>query len=235
MEEFILKDKERIKIFQILTKNREITFNKLAKETRLRSNKLSYQLNLMKENNFIIKNDDTYSLTAEARRLVPYFSQILKKEVGVLPVVLGMVVNKDEILLIKRNKMPYLGYWSLLGGKQIGGESVAETIEREVKEEAAIEAKFTKCNGVVYERTREDKDFIHSFLLILTSLKAQSKKVMEQNEGEVKWVKLQDVLKGNIEKMHPTDAYFIKEYFDKEMNLEHVIAHEKNGKITLDI
>ena len=93
MEEFILSSKERMEIFKILCEHKHLNFNSIVRLTGIHSNKLSYQLNLMKEKNFVINTDGDYSLSIESQRLIPYFSQIFKKEVGVLPVVLGIVKN----------------------------------------------------------------------------------------------------------------------------------------------
>ena len=132
MEDFILRNEERLKIFKLLCENKFLNFNNIVRMTGIPSNKLSYQLNLMKEKDFVVNEEGNYSLTIHAQRLIPYFSQIFKKEIGVLPVVLGIVRNEDKILLIQRRKMPYKGYWGLFGGKQINGETIQETIEREL-------------------------------------------------------------------------------------------------------
>ena len=104
MEDFLLSNAERMNIFKLLSEDKKLNFNRIVQLTGIRSNKLSYQLNLMKENNFIINQDGNYSLSLEAQRLIPYFSQIFKKEVGVLPVVLGIVRNGQRILLLQRKK-----------------------------------------------------------------------------------------------------------------------------------
>jgi len=79
MEEFILSSKERMKIFKILCENKQLNFNSIVRLTGIHSNKLSYQLNLMKDKNFVITVDGDYSLSIESQRLIPYFSQIFKK------------------------------------------------------------------------------------------------------------------------------------------------------------
>lgn len=51
----------------------------------------------------------------------------------------GVVVFRcDRVLLIKRAKPPRMGEWSLVGGKQEWGETVAETAAREVAEETGL-------------------------------------------------------------------------------------------------
>lgn len=56
------------------------------------------------------------------------------------PVVgVGVVVWRgDRVLLIERGKPPRVGQWSLPGGAQKLGETLAETARREVEEETGI-------------------------------------------------------------------------------------------------
>ena len=232
MENFILSNKERKIIFKLLSENKRMAFNEIQKETGLRSNKLSYQLNLMKDKEFIEDKEGTYSLTIEAQRLIPYFSQIFKKEVGVLPVILAIIINDEKILLINRKKMPYKGYWSVPGGKQINGETIPETIIREVKEETNIDAEFIKYNSVVYERLRENGRFKHSFLFIICTLKAKNFNAIEKQEGAVAWFNLKEVLAGKIN-IIPSDLEFIQRYYNKSITIDHIIQDENEDKITL--
>lgn len=233
MHEFLLYSKERMEIFRVLSENKKLNFNKIAELTKMQSNKLSYQLNLMKENDFVVNEDGQYSLSMKAQQLVPYFSQILKKEVGVLPVVLGMVRNGDKILLIKRKKMPYKDYWSLIGGKQINGETIAETIEREVLEEAKVNAKFSNFNGVVYERLMENNEFKHSFVFIITTLNTEENQARQQDEGEVGWFNFDDVVNGKIENVIPSDIEFMKNYSGRKIDIEHIVMNESGEKLSL--
>ena len=233
MDEFILSNKERIEIFRVLSENKKLNFNRIREMINIPSNKLSYQLNLMKDNDFVVNDEGQYSLTLNAQRLLPYFSQILKKEVGVLPVVLGIVRNKDKILLIKRKKMPYKDYWGLFGGKQINGETIAETIEREVLEESKIKTNMTKINGIVYERLVENNEFKHSLLLIITTLNTKEINAKEQDEGEVRWFDFEEVLKGKIEDIIPSDLEFLKRYAHKKIEIKHIVMNEQGEKLSL--
>ena len=51
----------------------------------------------------------------------------------------GVIVFREkEVLLVKRNKDPNRGYWSIPGGKQMLGETVEEAAQRELVEETGI-------------------------------------------------------------------------------------------------
>lgn len=51
---------------------------------------------------------------------------------------LGFIKRKHELLMINREKAPWLGAWNGLGGKRLPNESPMDCIIREIKEEAHI-------------------------------------------------------------------------------------------------
>jgi 8-oxo-dGTP diphosphatase len=56
---------------------------------------------------------------------------------------IGVVVwHEDRVLLVRRNKPPRRGHWSLPGGAQQLGETVAEAARREVREEVGLEVEL---------------------------------------------------------------------------------------------
>ena len=51
----------------------------------------------------------------------------------------GVIVFRDKnVLLVKRNKDPNKGFWSIPGGKQILGETLVEAAQRELVEETGV-------------------------------------------------------------------------------------------------
>jgi 8-oxo-dGTP diphosphatase len=62
----------------------------------------------------------------------------------------------DKILLIKRNTVPFKGYWALPGGRMDPGETVEQTIVREVKEETGLEVAIVRVVGEYVEKGIKD-------------------------------------------------------------------------------
>jgi ADP-ribose pyrophosphatase YjhB (NUDIX family) len=58
----------------------------------------------------------------------------------------------DKILLIKRSTPPFVGYWALPGGRAEPGETVEQTIVREVKEETGLDIKIVRKVGEYHEQ-----------------------------------------------------------------------------------
>ncbi len=63
---------------------------------------------------------------------------------------------EDKILLIKRNTRPFLGYWALPGGRMDPGESIEQTIIREVKDETGLDVIVVDKIGEYVEKGVKD-------------------------------------------------------------------------------
>jgi len=63
---------------------------------------------------------------------------------------------EKKILLIKRNTIPFKGYWALPGGRMDSGETIEQTIIREVKEETGLEVTIASKVGEYIERGVKD-------------------------------------------------------------------------------
>jgi 8-oxo-dGTP diphosphatase len=57
----------------------------------------------------------------------------------------------DKILLVKRGTVPFRDYWALPGGKVEVGETVEQTVVREVKEETGLVIKIVQKIGEYHE------------------------------------------------------------------------------------
>ena len=62
----------------------------------------------------------------------------------------------NKILLIKRNTVPFKGYWALPGGRVDPGETVEQTIVREVKEETGLDVTIERKIGEYIEQGVKD-------------------------------------------------------------------------------
>ncbi|MFQ5535649.1 MAG: NUDIX hydrolase, partial [Sphingomonadales bacterium] len=69
----------------------------------------------------------------------------------------GVVIRRGgEILLVRRGKPPARHSWSIPGGVQRLGETVADTARREVLEETGLTVDLTEFLGVVDFIDRDD-------------------------------------------------------------------------------
>jgi 8-oxo-dGTP diphosphatase len=81
----------------------------------------------------------------------------MERERGARPVLCvgGVIVDGDRVVLIRRGKAPDAGDWSIPGGAVEAGESLAEALRREVREETGLEV---RVGGLleIYERVDRD-------------------------------------------------------------------------------
>lgn len=76
--------------------------------------------------------------------------------VGVGVVIFRGAGGDSQVLLIRRGQPPREGSWSLPGGAQELGETVAEAARREVREETGLEVEIVDTVAVVDSITRDD-------------------------------------------------------------------------------
>jgi 8-oxo-dGTP diphosphatase len=94
----------------------------------------------------------------------------------------------DKLLLIKRRTLPFKGYWALPGGRVDPGETVEQTIVREVKEETGLDVTVVQKIGEYHEQGVQDGveyDYYPACFLVKT-LGGEMKK----QESEIEEIKL---------------------------------------------
>ncbi len=64
---------------------------------------------------------------------------------------------EGKILLVKRDTVPFKGYWALPGGRMDPGETVEETIVRECKEETGLDVEIVRKIGEYVEKGVKDE------------------------------------------------------------------------------
>lgn len=139
------------------------------------------------------------------------------------------IMRNDEILLINRNKYPFVGFWGLPGGKIKPGETIKECALREGLEETGLEMDFHSFRGTVSARITENGKELNHFMLLVCRLNPKQGEVKESEEGELRWFRLGE-LEGMKEKIIPDDLHMIKEMVMKDNDRNFRSMMEKKGK-----
>lgn len=71
----------------------------------------------------------------------------------------AVVVDAEELLLVRRGRGPAAGFWSVPGGRVERGETLAEAVVREVLEETGLEVVCGDLLGWV-ERIGDEHHFV---------------------------------------------------------------------------
>lgn len=105
----------------------------------------------------------------------------------------GLLFNRQrEVLLIKRDQAPAQGLWSIPGGKQEPGETLAETCRREFLEETNLVIETGSIVAVVERRL---EGFHYVIIDFLVRLENENKAVplARSDVAEAKWIALPDL------------------------------------------
>jgi len=154
------------------------------------------------------------------------------KERNPLPVVLIALFDKNKILLAKRKREPYKGFYGILGGRQTFGMLTKDIVKKEVLEETGFSVKdeSIETRGLYSEilLNKEGKPRDH---FIFRACKAEiDEKITDDLEKtdieKFKWfnLPLSDEIKGRI---IPTDLIMLEHIFsDREHEFKEFVMQE---------
>lgn len=84
-----------------------------------------------------------------------------------LPSCHALVRDGDRILLVKRARPPFAGYWSLPGGGIELGETVESAVLREVAEETGLQVSITRFLGYADAVQKDEQNRVRWHYVIL--------------------------------------------------------------------
>jgi ADP-ribose pyrophosphatase YjhB (NUDIX family) len=219
---------EREEIFKLFLEHTKLKFNEIEKALKIRSNMVSYHLEKMQEEGLLEKKDDSYSLTKKAEKYLPIIAHITGQELSPLPIILVAVINKDKILLIKRNKRPYQNYWSMMGGKMLMEESFKDAAKRIVKDKTRLDADYDCMSSVLYERVQGDDIIKHGFILFFAKMTVKETELKFSQYGELKWFNIKDIEDAGI---IPSDLWLLKNKLNSKIDVIDAVMNENQGKL----
>jgi ADP-ribose pyrophosphatase YjhB (NUDIX family) len=113
----------------------------------------------------------------------------------------AIVMDKGAILLVKRDREPARGQWSLPGGRVELGETLREALVREVREETSLDVDIDGLIGVAERVVREDDGEI-SFHYVIVDYVCQARSTAVKAGDDVsdaRWIPV-----GELADMHLT-------------------------------
>ena len=107
----------------------------------------------------------------------------------------AIVLEKGEVLLVRRDHAPALGQWSLPGGRVEWGETLREAVAREVREETGIDIDVEGLAGIAERIVPDDDGKIEYHYVILDFwAKPKSRDLTAGDDAsEARWVNVADL------------------------------------------
>jgi 8-oxo-dGTP diphosphatase len=114
----------------------------------------------------------------------------------------ALIICNGKVLLEKRKNEPGKGRWSIPGGLVELGESVQQTVIREVKEETGLDVESPEQVDVVDNVTRDEQGKIkYHFVIIDYFVKLRGGKLEAASDAEeLRWVAFNEVEKYDLTK-----------------------------------
>lgn len=114
----------------------------------------------------------------------------------------AVIIQNGKILLEKRKSEPGRGKWSIPGGLVELGESVSQTVVREVAEETGLEVCEPELIDVVDNVVRDENGEVkYHFVIIDFFVKLKGGELKAQSDAdELRWVPLGEVEKYDLTK-----------------------------------
>lgn len=97
------------------------------------------------------------------------------------------------VLLVKRDTYPFKGYWALPGGRVDLGETVEQTVVREVKEETGFEVEIVRKIGEYHEQGIREVEYDYYPACFLVRVLGGKLKRQQAEIQEIKLFKFEDV------------------------------------------
>ena len=113
----------------------------------------------------------------------------------------AVFLNDNKILMMKREHEPR-GVWSIPGGLIELGETAAEAIIREMKEEIGVDIEVKSLVGVYDYKVRDKNNIIKYHYVIIDYLVNQKEGQNILEHETLKWIKIEDLDKYNVIKTH---------------------------------
>ncbi|HEX4868746.1 MAG TPA: NUDIX domain-containing protein [Acidimicrobiales bacterium] len=103
----------------------------------------------------------------------------------------AVVVDHDRLLLVRRGRGPAAGQWAVPGGRVERGETLAEAVTRELREETGLEGVVGPLLGVA---ERIEATTHHVILDYAVTLVGDGDPVAGDDAAEAEWVELHEVV-----------------------------------------
>jgi 8-oxo-dGTP diphosphatase len=109
----------------------------------------------------------------------------------------AVIIKNSKILLVKRKKEAFIGYWALPGGFVNVGERAIDAAVREAMEETGLKVKAEKTIGV-YDDPKRDPRFHTASVAFLCRIKGGNLKPHLEEVSETKFFSIPEIRKLKI-------------------------------------
>lgn len=103
----------------------------------------------------------------------------------------GVILQGQQVLLVRRAREPLRGQWSLPGGLVEAGETLAAAVRREIAEETGLRVRVERIVEVLDRITRDSRKRVQFHYVLVDFLcRVQGGRLRARSDAsEVRWVR----------------------------------------------
>lgn len=120
----------------------------------------------------------------------PYRANLIRGQDFIGAGVGAAVVDRHQILLLKRLKPPEAGCWGIAGGAIEWGESIEAALRRELREELAIDVEILSLLGVCDHILPEEQQHWVSPVFLVTIAAGEPQNCEAHKHSDLAWFSL---------------------------------------------
>lgn len=179
-----------------LIHNPKLTFTELLGERR-DSNNFAYHLNVLKNKNLVVQEENHYLLSSEGKQLSAFIEGDTGNKAVVPTFAHGLIArNGDKLLVQRRLKEPFYGYFGFVSGKINYGFNIEECAKRDLTEETGLVAKKAKIVAINQIKTYENNELKFHHIIFLVRLDEISGDIISKtHKAENYWMELREFTK----------------------------------------
>lgn len=203
----------QLSILKKLLFSPELRYTDLKPNPKMDNNQFGFHLDKMIEAGHIIKQETTYTLTAQGKE---YANQMDTRSVKMMKQAkIGTFVapirernGELEYLIYTRLKHPFYGCQGFMSGKVPFGSGITESAQRELKEETNLDGEpeiISIRHFLVFNK--ETNELVEDKLIFQCRVLEPMGKLQSNEEGEFEWVPASEIFT-HIKKHFEDEASF---------------------------
>lgn len=142
---------------------------------------------------------------------------------------LGLLRKGDKILLAMKKRGHGAGFWNGYGGKLQEGETIEESLIREIQEEAGVLALLNEKRGVLNFEFKDGAENIETHVYEVLDFEGEPS---ESEEMTPRWFHVSEI---PFDEMWPSDRHWLPLFLEGKSFVGRFLSDDKNNLLEKEV